>query len=245
MKTGKKKQPFRVILAAFLVVFVFLALLLSPLFNVTQVTASGYVTRSKAALLYTAGLDKPVNIFAVSARRIRNNLLADPYIASVQIEKDYLARSVDITIRERTLRGYVEFLPGTYLYIDETGTVLEVATSFTQKLPVVVGLELSSFTVGQVLDVPHQQSFDTLITLTNLLYKHEMASTVVRVSLQDRDNTRIRVGALEVELGELWDADIKIRRLAHILPELEARGLYSGFLDLRDISRPARFRALT
>ena len=236
---------YKFFLILFLVLLALFGVLASPLFHVRAVTVSGNVTRSEAEVLRLSGLDEPVNIFAVSSRGVSRALKQDAYIGEVTVRRHFISRTIDLTIRERTLRGYVEFSPGMYLYIDEHGTVLEVASYFTEPLPVVVGLDVQPFTVGQLLDVTNQQSFNALITLSHLFYQHGLSSSVVRLSLQDRENTRIYINNLSVDIGDMNDAAVKIQRLAHILPELEARGVTGGFLDLTDTSQPARFRALT
>ena len=245
MKTGLGIKASKCLLVFFFILLILLVLAISPLFNVAQITVSGNINRPTDELIRTAGLDNPINIFAVSTRGIQKALLKDPYINGASITKDYINRTIDLNISERMLRGYVEYMPGTFLYIDETGRILEVSTRFTEKLPVIVGLDLRPFTVGQLLDAPHQKSFETLTTLAQLFHKHGLESDVIKVSLQDNDNTRLYVGNIAVDLGDIRDADVKLRRLKRTLPELEKRGLSGGFLDLTDISKPTRFRALT
>ncbi len=239
-----KKNTFNIAITSFFIVFIFVLILLSPLMQIIDVTITGNKKLENSYILELSGLNDNKNIFIFSEVAAKKKLLKNPYVETVKIKKHYLQKTVDIIINERVLSGYVEYTPGNYLYIDENGYILEVAQSFTERLPIVVGLGLKPFTVGQILDVSNPDSFETLVTVSHLINKYDLETDVVKVSLHDENNTHLYVNNIDVELGDIRDADEKIRTLKVILQTLEDKEI-KGFLDLKDINKPTSFRILT
>lgn len=238
------KKTFKIASALVVILFCLVLLLASGLFTVKSVNVSGLVHLQEAYILETAGLNKPVNIFAFSPGQAKKALFKNPYVKTAEIKKNVFSQTVNIKVKERTVSGYVEHASGSYIYIDEEGRVLEVADQFAEKLPVVTGLTYTGFTVGQPLSVPNETSFKTLVTLVHLFNKYEMEASVIKISLQDENNTHLYINNIDVEIGDLRDVDEKIRMVKVILETLEDKNV-KGFLDIKDVSKPARFKILT
>ncbi|MCL2616498.1 MAG: FtsQ-type POTRA domain-containing protein [Defluviitaleaceae bacterium] len=227
--------------------FVVILILLSPLFSVTSITIEGNYRITDESLRRYLGLAAPsaVNIFLYNSRAAVNSI-SNPYIQSVAIRKSYLNREIKIVANERRLAGFVEFSPGQYLFIDENGLVLEIATSFTEQLPIVVGLDFTSFTVGAPLQVVNERAFESLVAISRLLSRHEMESDVVRVDVNDSSNIRLFIHDLDISFGDTSNGDQKMRTLIEILNRIEGEGIQGvGTLDISDISRNSILRHLT
>lgn len=235
---------FKYILAAAAALLIALLVLVSPAFTVGDVTVTGNKKLAEGEILAAAALDKPVNIFAFPAGKARRAIMENPYVESAEITKDVWERAVNVSVKERVLSGYVEYVSGTYLCIDENGRVLEATTVLTEKLPIVVGLDFKTFTVGQILNVTNKKSFNTLVTLAHLFNKYDMETSVIKVALHDENNTHLLVDNMDIDLGDIKDADEKIRTIKVILQAPEVAGV-KGFLDIQDIGRPPRFKILT
>lgn len=236
------KSGWMVIVPAILI-FALVGLICSPIFTVKAVEVTG---NEKLAIEYvkeTAGLSSDINIFAFSASKARKALTQDQYIEKVSIVKEWPDK-VSLKISERHLSGYVEYM-GNYLYIDENGRVLEVSAFFTERLPVIVGLNFSEFNVGQLLQVDDQASFDAVVTLARLFKKYNLAEDVVRVDVSNPENIHIYVYNIDVLFGNGLDADEKVRTLIEILDKLPDSKTIKGFLDMQNSSSPPIFRILT
>jgi len=245
MRNSRLKTFFVYGMCVFASIFIIILVLLSPLFSVTKVTIEGNERVSSENIQRSLGLGAPsaVNIFLFEHRDTLQRL-NNHYIESVSIDKAYFAREITITVVERRLAGFVEFAHGQYLYIDENGLVLEAATSFSERLPIVVGLNLSGFTVGTPLEVANEHIFSNMIAISRLLNTHEIDSDVIRVNVNDSSNIRLFIDELDISFGEITDGDRKMQTLIQILNHFEGEDI-RGTLDISDISRNPIFRHLT
>lgn len=237
------RNRFYLFLCICFLLVVCLLILFSPVFTVTTVEITGNNKLSVETVRNVTGLNKMPNIFAFSSYRAKKALKADQYVEKVDIVKEY-PDHVKVSITERRLSGYVEYM-GRYLYIDENGRVLEVAYQFTQRLPVIVGLTFQEFNVGQILEVDNQSSFDTVVTLARLFNKYDMQTDIIRVDVSKVDNIHLYIYNIDVEFGDIKDADMKIRTLKEIMEKLPNAKEVKGFLDIKNIALPPRFRLLT
>jgi cell division septal protein FtsQ len=217
--------------------------MMSPLFAVNSVSVTGNTKLTDDYISRGVKLDKPANIFAFRVGAAERALKANPYVEDVDIKKDFLAGTVSIRVKERAVCGYVEYM-SSYLCIDENGRVLEVSTKMDEQLPVVVGYKPDGFAVGELLNSDGDTHFTTLVTLARLIKKYEIEDSVVQVSLKEEGNTHIYINDIDVELGDIKDADEKIGMVKSIVQTLSDDNV-KGFLDIKDVTKPARFKFLT
>jgi len=219
-------------------------ILLSPLFEVSDVIVLETSRISRKEILETVRLDQAANIFAFNSSKARRNLLQDIYIDDVFIKKDYFNRDITIDVRERTLSGYVYFKNDTYLHIDQNGRVLDVTSIISERLPIVVGLDFSDFIVGNILSVDNPNSFNNVVTLAAIFDKYDMEADFIKIDVSKDDNISLYTDNLSVSLGDIRDADEKIRTLKVIMQDLQAKNL-KGFLDIREVNSAYSFKILS
>ena len=236
---GKKEKqarrfPFKVVFVMAVCVFALLMLMISPLFDVQHVTVEGNAVVATDTILETAGLKEPVNIFSVMSGQTAKKLNAIPYIKSARIVKEY-PNSIRVVVEERTARGHVELAHmDTYLLVDGEGMVLGTQTAWTDKLPVIIGLDFSEFAVGHILETQNPEAFDTMVRLSQLFVKNEMEG-VAKVDVSDNKDIHVYIQNVDVLFGSMDYADVKVQ----ILRELAANHIpadYRGFLDMRAVT---------
>ncbi|MCL1878154.1 MAG: FtsQ-type POTRA domain-containing protein, partial [Defluviitaleaceae bacterium] len=98
------------------------------------------------------GIRDNTHILLFNARAARTEILQNMYVDDVHIERVLPGRVV-VSISERRLTAYVEHMPGSFLFLDDYGRVLEVRTYFFEPLPVLEGLYFTRFRLGEVLEV--------------------------------------------------------------------------------------------
>lgn len=127
-----------VITAISLVLLVALAVgvIVSPVFAMRTVSVQGEEQLTEGEVLRSGGLDGDTNVLLLSTDRIRESMLANPWIAEAHIARS-LPASVSVQIRERRPVA-VARAAGGYLLIAEDGTTL-VATDRRGELPQIKG----------------------------------------------------------------------------------------------------------
>jgi hypothetical protein len=240
MLSNKAKRA----VARLVIFFVILMLMVSPFFYFTDITLSGNFQIEDEEILNRARLDRPVNFFLFNPRRVRRDIMENPYIDQVSFRRA-LPGTLEISIRERFLSGYIEYLEGMFLYIDENGRVLEVRSYMKEDLPVITGLRFSHIHVGEILEADNPEAFSTVVTFARLLNRHELIGTISQIDVSDPANTRLRLYNIEVYLGDTRHAHEKILTLREIVNEWPVVRDARGFLDLRELNTEYIFRNLT
>jgi len=214
------------------------------MFEISKIEIFGNNRVSEQEIRTASGVVTGINILSFNARGARRELLQNHYIERVVIERDLFNGVLTITIRERVLSGFIEHSSGSFIYIDKNGRVLDVRSYYTERMPIVVGLQFTEFRIGEILRVANQAAFDHLVVLTQLFNKYEIEADVLRVDLSDVTDIQILWGNVSVFFGDIRDADEKIRTAKAIIQRLDDDNL-KGFLDIRDINRDPIFRFLT
>ncbi len=238
-------KKFHVFLILFILVLIVSLILSSSYFTVKQVLINGNLRVLGETVKETCNLNKAVNIFAFNSLSARKNLLVNPYVKDVSIDKKF-PDTIVVEISERRLSGYIEYLKGTFLYIDDAGMVLDVRTYYTEKLPIVVGLKFSDVAVGRVLEVENKNAFATVMKLSLLFNKYAIEDEVIRIDVSDDSDIHVYVYNIDVRFGDISDADQKVRTLIAILDKLPDAQTKKGFIDMRNVSKqPPIFKLLS
>jgi cell division septal protein FtsQ len=209
--------------------------LFSPLFGVDEIIITGNRTVSRVEIEDRLGIVPGDNILVFNTAAARRSVMENLYIDSVSFRRELPGR-LYVTVRERRFIAYIEHTPGSFLFIDEIGRVLEVRTNFTEPLPVVRGLVFSSFQLGERLEVPNRAAFSIVMQYAQALQRHGLATTVTHIDVTDVYNTRVLFPNIEFNVGDARDADEKVRVMVAILENMPDEALYRGILDLREIA---------
>jgi len=230
MKSRKLKWAMIICTFSFaLVLFLF-----SPFFNANDIVITGNNIVSEAEIRERMDISSTTNLLFYNQTAARCHLMENHYIAEVTFTRSLPGR-LYIHVWERRLAAYIEQSPGTFLYIDDQGRVLEVRSTTSQALPIIEGLSFTRFALGEILDVPDSAAFNIVTQYSQLLYRHGLASRVTHINVSDTANTRILFGYVEFNVGGLRDSETKVRIIAGILDEMPEPELARGFVDLRDI----------
>ena len=232
----------RIILIVF-TVFIFI-FAFSPFFYFEDITVTGNIQIDTEEILYRANLETGTNFFLFNPRRARRHIMENLFVDSVNFNRTF-PDNLEITVRERFLSGYIEYLEGMFLYIDENGRVLEVRMYMAEELPIITGLRLSQVHLGELLEVDNPAAFAAVVTYARLLNYHNLVESVSQLDVSDPNNTRLRLYNIEVYLGDTREANEKILTLRAIVDEWPVVRDARGFLDLRELDSQYIFRNLT
>ena len=238
----RNKAKIKVLIAIFFVAVILFAV--SPAFHFTEIHVAGNQQIEDAEILIRAGLDVPVNFFLFRPGRARENIMGNHYIDRVSFNRTFPG-ILEIAVEERFLSGYIEYLDGMFLYMDENGRVLEVRSYMEEELPIITGLRFSNLHLGEPLEVDNPEAFSTVVTFARLLNRHGLTGIVSQLDVSDPANTRLRLYNIEIYLGDTTGANEKILTLREIVDVWPVVRYARGFLDLRELDSEYIFRNLT
>lgn len=240
----KKGMDQKVVIGAALAVVLVIGLLLSPIFALKNIATEGASHYTTAQLCEMIGLSEGDNILFFGKGKAAQTLEKDPYIADAKLSMR-VPDTIVIEVKERKVRGYVPYM-GSYLYIDETGRVLDVQEACHEALPLVKGLIFGSFTLGEVIPVENTEALDVMLHISQLIEKYELLDMVVEIDVSDPDNIYAYVNQVQIILGDMENGDTKIRYMAEIMKTIPKED--RGTLDLSELDKPhgtVVFRYLT
>ena len=237
-------MKFKVVLFVSAVLLAAVLFLFSPYFSVREIVINGNAAVSRHEIEDRLGLVNGDNLLIFNTATARRNIMENLYIEHVSFRRDLPGR-LNVYVRERRLIAYIEHIPGSFLFIDETGRVLEVRSFFTQPLPVVVGLPITSFQLGERLVVPNRMVFNLVAQYAQALQRYGLATKVTHIDVTDIHNTRVRFPNIEFNVGDVSDADEKVRVMVEVLLNLPDVASYRGFMDLREIANQYFLTILT
>jgi len=212
----------------------FVLVMVSPIFFIYDIVIEGNSRVSDSDIRSRLNISATSNIFLFDTIAARERILGNFYIADVSFTREPPGR-LHVTVLERRLSAYVEHMPGSFLFLDDHGRVLEVSGNITETLPILEGLQFTRFQIGEILEVPDHVDFAKIVHYTQLLVAYELIANVTYINVADPMNLRILVGHKEFHLGGISNADEKVRTMAAILAELPADGTVRGSLDLREV----------
>jgi len=225
-------RRFRIAAIIGIAVLVVILFLVSPFFNIEEVSVAGYNRVSRNEILSQLGIGSTTNLLFFNANAARRRVMENLYVGDVVFERE-LPRRLYVTIHERRLTAYVEHMPGSFLFLDDQGRVLEVNTYKAESFPVLEGLDFTRFRLGEVLEVSDNVSFAAVVHYAQLLNLHELIHRVSHMNVSDPENIRIMIGYKEFNVGDVMGADEKVRTIVQILEELPNAELMRGFATIR------------
>ena len=216
-----------VVLAALAVLFI-LGLSFAGVFRVRQVTVTGnaYYTKEEVVdLLLDEGSLQ--NTLLVYLRYKYQEHPEIPFIDDFEVTMDSW-QSLKIRVYEKNMVGYMRYL-GQDVYFDKDGIVVESSTQELEGIPQISGVTFDSLAIHQPLSVEDPTIFDTILSITKLLTKYDLAPDEIRFGAGGE--LFLQLGDVKVALGTGENLDEKISRLKQLEGDLKDK---SGTLHMEN-----------
>ncbi|MCR5733900.1 MAG: cell division protein FtsQ/DivIB [Lachnospiraceae bacterium] len=216
---------------AFLVIFILCCSLLMVIkmrFTITEVSVAGndHYTRDEIIdMVLSSDLEKNSIFLYLKNRFLKAKEI--PFVEQMDIEI-LSPTSVKITVYEKAVAGYVEYL-GHYLYFDKDGIVVESSLDRIKDIPFVTGLTFDHMALHEKLPVGNESVFKLILNLTQILTKYDIK--VDRIYFDKNYNITLYFDKVGVLLGNSDNIDEKINRLRSLLPKMSG---YSGELHMEN-----------
>lgn len=210
-QTPKKRRfkgvKFLILLScAVLVCLVFFA---SPAFHIAHIEISGSTVYEDDYLIRRMGIRHGDSIFFQSGRALERAVEGLPHIRSVRVTRQY-PRTLYVNVSERIPRANVlDEQLNVFLLIDESGYVMETRSVAAPGLPVISGLRISGYLVGEMLPAHDPAALTALARISSVFIKNQITD-IGRIDLSDPDDIRLFINNVTVHIGCARDADLLI-----------------------------------
>ena len=222
-----------------LLILVFLA---SPMFHISQVIINGNIRTPDEEIIGRLRVHETSNLIFFGTGAARARLMENFFIGDVSFRRQ-LPNILHVEIDERRLMGYVEHL-GFYLYLDDFGRVVDIRSYMDDPRPLLTGLHIRSFQMGERIDVPDTVALHAVVHYSLLLYHHELIDRVTHMDVSDTNNIRILINYWEFNVGGVLGADEKLRVIIAMLEAMPDEDMMRGFTDLRHLGPQFFFEIL-
>lgn len=142
-----------------------------------------------------------------------------PYVEDYDLVFESPTR-VEVIVYEKGIVGYVRYM-SSYMYFDKDGIIVDSTNERLEGVPEVTGLEFGHIVLYAPLPVEDSRIFSEILGLTQALYDYEIQAEEIHFG--SRNQVTLRLGDIDVELGDSENMNGKIAALHDTLPVLEGQ----------------------
>ncbi|OON93977.1 MAG: hypothetical protein ATN31_04590 [Candidatus Epulonipiscioides saccharophilum] len=215
------------------IIFICLVIFILPTWQaqITEINVKSYSSQphySQKDLEIVLGITKNAHILNISNKKWEKYKKSLPFIESLKITKKF-PNMLILDIVEKTPLGYIPFKEK-YLLIDDQAIVLAESTHPNFDLPLIEGIEVDKFLVGEKISLSNDNALLTLDLITQTAMAYGLTSSIDSINLLDLDDITLRIKRLEIILGDISNLNRKMNWLDKIYKNYSV-----GILDLRNI----------
>lgn len=156
-----------------------------------------------------------------------------PFVETIDVKIED-KETVRITVYEKTLAGFIEYL-GRYIYFDKDGIVVESSLVKTEGVPEVVGVDFNQIILYEQLPAKDEKLFSNVLEITKLMNKYNVNAS--KMYFKPNGDIVLYKDDIIISLGAFENLDVKIMNLPSILEKLQ--GL-SGTLRMENYTEETK-----
>ncbi len=221
--------------------FILVVLLLSggvfaafKIFSVNAVHIYGLENKTYDAVRAASGIQAGESLFTLDTQAAEDRLRQDPYL-DVQEVRVKFPNEVEILLRERRMRAFMEYYRGTTVLMDEEGMVLDALNTVPGDLdvPMVTGLAAGAVEVGKIIEIADPMQLIAMQTLLDVLDAQNALGFVVSINVANLDSLTLETHSrIVVQLGDRENMETKIQWMTAMLAQLEREKKTGGVLNV-------------
>lgn len=229
-KTGDEHWKAWALVAILVIIGVII--LNSPVFSMKSYEIIGNERISDKDILNDLDLKEGTNLFRYAVKHLRSTPKVDSRLSTVDVYFKWPSH-VKIVVEESQTIGYVYF-QGSYLCIDRKGQVASTVSEPDDDLPVITGLTVTSFSIGESMNVEDANRYDAVVTIGTNLRKYGLETVVSEINVRVLDDIVLYSDAMEIRVGSMDDMEQKITIISSVLEE---KGIPKGILHIEDMGQ--------
>ncbi len=150
-----------------------------------------------------------------------------PLVSKYEIEWKTLF-SIVINITENPIIGFVR-RDIKNVYFDKNGNICEVSNERKKGVTEVIGVSFKNSEVYDKIELNNEKLLNAILNISNFCKENNLPVDLIEIKQDDSIN--VYLGNIEVNLGNIYNMEIKLMRLNDIYPKITE---YSGTLDLKE-----------
>lgn len=233
-KINKKQAKVLAIIVLIIAVGVGITtLLLSDLFNITNVIVVNNKKVSTEEIITNSGLVVGNNMFKTFKSTSKNGIQSNPYIEKTHIRRKFNGEVI-IDVTERTAT-YMLQKENEYAYINNQGYVLEISKS-PLTLPIIKGYTTEELILGNRLNVKDLKKLDIIIQIMESAKSNKISDKISTINISDGDKFVLEIPSegKTVQFGDGSNINVKILWIVDLISrEKDIEG--EIILDVPDI----------
>lgn len=206
-----------ILLTALVASFIFF--MMSPLFNITQVTVSNNQKVSSEMIISLSGIQIGENIYKTSSNRIQKRIKENAYIESVTVARK-LPNQIELIVKERKPTYMLEYA-SSYAYINNQGYILEIAEQKLE-LPIISGYVTpqEEIEVGKRLQEEDLERLSAVLKIIESANGNGLGEFITRITISNKQNYVLHLESKQ-KLVYIGDASNLSNRMLYIKAIIE------------------------
>ena len=227
----KKKQAkikrTRIVFAVILGITALILIMLSPIFNVTEITVENNQKVSDNTIISVSGIKLYKNMFMFNKHIASQKIIkSENYIESVKIKRK-LPNKVVIDVKERVVAVQIKLSDNSYAYIDNQGYILEFSSE-KLNVPVIKGettdlIDLKSKDGIQRLNENDLNELGLVLKVISIMKDNGIDSYISNFDISEKKDLKLKLNKEQnsktVYLGDCSSINTRILYLKKILED--------------------------
>lgn len=202
MRKFRRKQKKQLALLTFIILIASIAaiMLLTPGFNVKKINVTGNSVIKEDEIIRSSGIVTGVNIFDISLKKAKENILSIGYIESAKVKRN-LPSTIEISVVEEVGVAYLKAKDG-YVIITANGRCIDITDGIIKNeedktnsvqipdLPIITGLEEVKYKVGKTITSKNQQQLEALFSCLHEFSKQNHIFNIKEINMSDISNIK-------------------------------------------------------
>lgn len=234
MEKRKKNTVWKqkAIVTVFLVLFMCVGILLTPVFNVEKITVTGnnYLSVEKILETSTAKINK--NIFLFSEKETEQKISELSFTDTVEVTRIFPS---EVSIRIKECKPVAQIMCGQSLYLitDKNGKILDTSGDKEKYgVPTIEGLEITEFEVSKKVVFENSQMFEKLLVLVEEISKNNLLQKTNSVMLRDMELHAVFDGNIDCNFGMEDNLSYRVKFVKECLEKIpEGQGGEIRFME--------------
>lgn len=237
----KKKRMIRrtILFLSFLITILITLCLKLSYFNVESIIVENNRNISGDLVSTLSGIESGNNIFYINVKKVRTNILSNPYILNVVLKRK-LPGTVILRVEERDAFYY--FMKNKdFIILDSKGRVLEIRNSIDgMKLVKVDGLNPAEFLLGEVVAPDDMRKISVLKQIGELSQHNSSGFNFTALELGSMVNMSLYLSEIRVKLGNGENLEEKLNKALNIMVNNNLKNA-KGYIDVSFEGNPVLY----